>query len=180
MKKWLIALGLTSALIAAGCSSSDEGNTNGDSQSEETSDKSNDEQAMKKEVLNAQMNLKDTFHPYQSKISAYQSAVAAEEPDEEQIKSTGEEAKKAAQDAAKEAENYEVKADLSDEAISTYEEALPSLQAYYEGVAEALNNGLKDADLSKAEEKFTEFNDTLGKIYEDVGLNPPDMMKEFS
>ncbi|MFQ3543039.1 hypothetical protein Q7A53_03065 [Halobacillus rhizosphaerae] len=184
MRKWLLALGLASALVAAGCSSnSSDENSNGssdDNQSEESSDQTSDKQSMKMAVLDEQMNMKDVFKPYQEKITAYQTEVSAEEPDQEKIKAAGKEAQTAAKEAADKASNYEIQADLSDDVKSQYKDALSSLQGYYQDVSDALDKDAAKADLSSAEEKFTNFNDTLGKIYEDVGLNAPDMMKEFS
>ncbi|KHE66693.1 hypothetical protein [Halobacillus sp. BBL2006] len=186
MKKWLLALGLTSALMVAGCSSdSAEEDTNGDSdnQTEETNtndEQSNDEQATKKELLNAQMNLKDAFKDYQAKIAAYEAAVSEEEPDPEAIKTSGEEALTAAQEASEEASNYTVEADLSEDMKSQYQEAISSLQAYYEEVASALEGNVEEADLSTADEKFTEFNDKLGEMYKEAGLLAPNMKDELS
>ncbi|ARI77299.1 hypothetical protein [Halobacillus mangrovi] len=183
MKKWLLALGLTSALVIAGCnggSGEEEGNAESDSQTEEK-DQGNDEQAIKKELLNAQMNLKDTFKEYQAKIAAYEGAVSAEEPDVEAIKTAGEEALTEAQEAAEEAANYTVEADLSEDIKSQFQEAVTtSLKAYYEEVASALEGNVEEADLSTADEKFTEFNDKLGTIYEEVGLLTPNMKDELS
>lgn len=182
MKKWLLALGLTGALVLAGCGS--DSSSNGDDSA--TSDKSEeqtekqDENNVKKEILNAQMNVKDTFKQYQAKIVAYQEAVSAEEPDAEAIKAAGEEAKTAANEAAEEAANYTVEVDLPEEVNAQYTEAVASLQAYYEEVANALDANLQEADFTKAEEQFTQFSDQLATMYEEVGLLAPDMMKELS
>ncbi|WP_226579218.1 hypothetical protein [Halobacillus litoralis] len=184
MKKWLIALGLSSALVVAGCSGdTDEGtDTENENQTEETNeDQGTDEQAVKKALLNAQMELTNTFKTYQGKITAYQTAVSAEEPDTEQIKSAGEEAKTAANEAATTAADYTVEADLPEETKTKLEEAVPSLQAYYEEVEAALNENLENADFSKADEKFQEFNDQFGQILEDAGFPAtPNLMEEMS
>lgn len=48
MKKWLLALGLTSAIVVAGCSSDDESAEENTDQTEQTDEKSGDEQDAKK------------------------------------------------------------------------------------------------------------------------------------
>ncbi|MGV2620233.1 UNVERIFIED_CONTAM: hypothetical protein N8J90_03565 [Halobacillus marinus] len=180
MKKWLLALGLTSAIVVAGCSSDDESAEENTDQTEQTDEKSGDEQDAKKAVIDAQMNMKDTFHPYQEKITAYQTAASAEEPDAEAVKAAGKEAKTAADEAAEAATGFEVEADVSDEVKTQIEEAVPSLQAYYEEVSKALDESIEEADFTAADEKAAEFNEKIGKVFEDAGLAAPDMMKELS
>ncbi|SFF61270.1 hypothetical protein SAMN05216353_10383 [Halobacillus alkaliphilus] len=186
MKKWVLMLGIAGTLVIAGCNndSSDESSSDSENQTEEQSsgeeESKNDDQAMKKEIMSVQMNMQDTFHPYQSKIAAYEEALVAEEPDPEAIKSAGEEAQKAAAEAADAASSYSIEADLPEDVITTYEEALPSLQSYYEEVASALESNVEEADLSQADEKFSEFTEQIAPVYEDAGLLKPEFKKEFS
>ncbi|UOQ93536.1 hypothetical protein MUO14_00570 [Halobacillus shinanisalinarum] len=181
MKKWLLAIGLTTVLALAGCgSSSTEGESKANGEEKSSQEKGSDEKAVKKEILNAQMNMANTFRPNHSKIAAYQTAVGEEEPDMEAIKTAGEEAKTAAKKASEQATNYEIKADLPEEITTKYEEALPSLQSYYKEVGKALEADLENADFSTANEKFKEFQSIMDTVYEDAGLLTTDLMKEFS
>ncbi|MCA0970393.1 hypothetical protein LCM20_07315 [Halobacillus litoralis] len=181
MKKWLLAMGLTGALVLAGCgsdSTASEENGNA-SQSEETETKQ-DETAVKKQLLATQMNIKDAFKEQQAKISDYEAAISAEEPDTETITTAADEAKAAADEAAKKAADYSIEAELPEDVTTQVQEAVASLQAYYEEVAAALEENPESADFTLAEEQFTQFNDQLGALYEEVGLLAPDMKKELS
>jgi hypothetical protein len=184
MKKWILALGILSVLAVAGCGSDSEEGTSGDTgqEAEETNENQEmDEQSLKKELMNAQMNLTNTFKTFQQKITSYQEAVSAEEVDEQAIQETGEEAKKAASEAATTAADYTVEADLPEDVRTNIEETIPTLQAYYEEVETALTDNMENADFSAAEEKFTEFNDQFGKILKDAGFPAsPNLMKEMS
>ncbi|UOR12504.1 hypothetical protein [Halobacillus amylolyticus] len=181
MKKWLLAFGLTTVLALAGCgSSSSEEASKSNGEEKSSQEKSSDEKAVKKEILNAQMNMASTFRPNHSKIAAYQTAVGEEEPDAEAIKTAGEKAKTAAEKASEQAANYEIKADLPEDITTKYKEALPSLQAYYDEAGKALEADLENADFSAANEKFKEFQSIVDSVYENAGLLTTDLMKEFS
>ncbi|SFJ99343.1 hypothetical protein SAMN04487936_10660 [Halobacillus dabanensis] len=184
MKKWILALGILSVVAVAGCGSDSEEGTNGETnnETEQTSENQEmDEQAVKKELLNVQMDLTNTFKTFQQKINAYQEALSAEEVDEQAIQQTGEEAKKAASEGAAAAGDYAVEADLPEEMKTNIEETLPALQAYYEEVETALTDNMENADFTAAEEKFTEFNDQFGEILQDAGFPAtPNLMKEMS
>lgn len=184
MKKWLLALGLSGALVLTGCNSETEEGTNADTENQTedaTENQENDQQKVKKELLSAQMALTNTFKPYQQKISAYKTAVSAEEPDAEAIQSAAEEAKTAASEASSMVDDYTIEADLPDDVMTKFEETLPSLQAYYEGVEKALNENMENADFTAAEEKFTEFNDQYNEIVKEAGFPAtPDLMEEMS
>lgn len=181
MKKWILALGILSVLAVAGCGSDSEEGTNGETNKETNESQEMDEQAVKKELLNAQMNITNTFKTFQQKINSYQEALSAEEVDEQAIQKTGEEAKKAASEAATTAADYVVKAELPKDVKTNIEKTLPALQAYYEEVETALTDNMENADFTAAEEKFTEFNDQFGEILKDAGFPAtPNLMKEMS
>ncbi|MFD2925760.1 hypothetical protein [Halobacillus naozhouensis] len=181
MKKFLFAIGLISVLVLAGCgsSSSEEKSTSG---SEETSskEKKSDKNAVKEEILNVQMNMANTFRPQHSKIASYQTLVADGESTSEAIKTAGKEALAASEKAADLAESYKIKSDLPKEIKAQYEEALPSLQAYYAEVGKALNKNIENADFTTANEKFNTFQQKLDAVYKDAGLLATDLMAEFS
>ncbi|MCA1023247.1 hypothetical protein [Halobacillus litoralis] len=182
MKKWLIALGLTSALVTAGCSGDTEESSDSEGQNEETTETEEDNsQDLKKSLMDAQMELTDTFKPHQQKISAYQAAISAEDPDAEAITSAGEEAKTAAGEAAAAASDYTVETELPDETKTKIQEAMPSLQAYYEEVEKALDENIEEADFTAADEKAEEFNEQFGQILTDAGFPAaPDLIGEMS
>ena len=186
MKKWILTLGILSVFAVAGCGSDSEEGNNGNGETGKETEETNenqemDEQAVKKELLDAQMNITNTFKTFQQKITAYQEAISAEEVDEQAIQQTGEEAKKAASEAATTAGDYTVEADLPEGVKTNIEETLPALQAYYEEVETALTDNIENADFTAAEEKFTEFNDQFGKILKDAGFPAsPNLMKEMS
>lgn len=183
MKKWLLALGLSGAIVLAGCSDDSEENSNSEADHETTEaseSKETDELSVKKELLSAQMNLTNTFKPYQQKVTAYQTALSEEETDEATIETSAEEAKSAANEAATKAADYTIEADLPEDVKTNLQESLPSLQAYYEEVETAINDNIKNADFSSADEKFKEFNDQFGSTLEDAGLLAPNLMEEMS
>ncbi|SEH80435.1 hypothetical protein SAMN05192559_104224 [Halobacillus karajensis] len=181
MKKWLYVLGISGSLILTGCNgNAEDTNAETENQAEEKTEEVN-EQQVKKEILKAQMELTNTFKPYQEKITAYQAAVSAEEPDSETIQSTGKEAKTAASEAASKVEDFTIEADLPEDVNTAFNDSLPSLQAYYEHVESALNENLEEADFTSAEEKFTEFNNQFNEIIEKAGFPAaPDLMEEMS
>ncbi len=176
MKKWILALGILSVLAVAGCGSDSEEGTNGETNKETNESQEMDEQAVKKELLNAQMNITNTFKTFHQKINSYQEALSASRKQQ-----TGEEAKKAASEAATTAADYVVEAELPKDVKTNIEETLPALQAYYEEVETALTDNMENADFTAAEEKFTEFNDQFSEILKDAGFPAtPNLMKEMS
>ncbi|WP_181348349.1 hypothetical protein [Thalassobacillus sp. CUG 92003] len=181
MKKLLLALGLSSALVVAGCSDDGEDtNTEDDTNTEEQNNSEEENAGAEKEqILDIQDKITKEFKQYQSKISAYQAAVGAEEPVDSEIESAAEEAKSAAEAGSEAAANYTIEADISDDMKDQYMDAMSSLEAYYNEVASALDENMMEADFSAAEEEFTAFNDALGSIYEEVGLYAPSMMEEL-
>ncbi|WP_163526194.1 hypothetical protein [Halobacillus ihumii] len=181
MKKWLFAIGLTAALVLAGCgsSSSEEESTPGAEETSSQENKSN-EMTVKKEILNEQMNMANTFRPQHTKIANYQTLVADEESTSKAIKTAGKEALTAAKKAADSVESYKIKSDLPKEIKAQYEEALPSLKAYYSEVGKALNKSIENADFTTADEKFDKFQQKLDGVYKDAGLLATDLMGEFS
>ncbi|WP_079530088.1 hypothetical protein [Halobacillus hunanensis] len=181
MKKWLFAIGLTAALVLAGCgsSSSEEKSTSGAEETSSQENKSN-EKAVKKEILNEQMNMANTFRPQHSKIANYLTLAADEESTTEAIKTAGKEAITASEKAAELAESYKIKSDLPEKIKAQYEEALPSLQAYYSEVGKALNKSIENPDFTTANEKFDKFQQKLDGVYKDAGLLATDLMGEFS
>ncbi|MFC7060405.1 hypothetical protein [Halobacillus seohaensis] len=182
MKKWLMMLGITSMIVAAGCGSNTEedSSTSGDSDNNNSEESSNDETATKKEILNIQQEMVSTFRPEQSQIADYEAAIGAEKPDEEAIKDAGEAAKSAAANAATKVEQFSIEGDLSNKIKEQYEKALPSLQAYYEEVETALDESLTEADLTEADKKFEEFQDQVSTIYEEADLLSTNLKSEFS
>ncbi|MCP3030738.1 hypothetical protein LF817_05230 [Halobacillus sp. A1] len=180
MKKWLITLGIATVITVAGCSNEEDSNNGDSNDNDSTEETASEDTSANKEILNVQQDMATTFRPEQSQIADFEAAVGAEEPDEDTIRDAGEAAKSAASDAAAKVEEYEIEADLSDDIIEQYEEALPSLKSYFEEVESALDESLTDADLTSANEEFEKFQETINGIYEDADLNPTNLKNEFS
>ncbi|GGF09742.1 hypothetical protein GCM10010954_05260 [Halobacillus andaensis] len=132
MKRWMIILGVSTLLVVTGCSSnagdeSNDSNESADSGSEE-------ENEIKKDILNWQKNMANTLRPEQSQITNFETMLGDEEADEETVKEAGENAKTAAKDASYKVVDYSVSEDINDEVAEDIKQALPSLQEYYEEI----------------------------------------------
>ncbi|WP_053219454.1 hypothetical protein [Virgibacillus senegalensis] len=187
MKKFLLSLGLISALTIAGCSQSDNeddtatGDDTAEQQEEDTkSDESNDNAEVKKELLNAQMDFTSTVSPYQQKINAYQGNLADEEVSEEDIEASAEEALTAAKDAQTELENYQFEADVPDEVKENYQQAIATLGDYYSETETAINDSALEPDFSAAQDKWDEFQEQITSIYEGQDMFAPNMADALS
>ncbi|UFU01261.1 hypothetical protein KO561_10100 [Radiobacillus kanasensis] len=176
MKKFLLALGLISAFVIAGCSQSDEGTDKEKSSEEEKASESD----VKTVLLDEQENFTDTFSPFQQTINAYQATIGDDEVTPEERAAAAEEALTAAKNAQTELENYEVSADLSDDMKESYTNALTTLKDYYAEVASAIEANADAADFTAAQTKWDEYQSAIGSIFEDADLLAPNMADALS
>ncbi len=186
MKKFLLSLGLISALTIAGCSQSDSEDDTADDnaaeqQDEDTqSDDSSDNSEVKKELLSAQMDFTSTISPYQQKINAYQANLEDEEASDEDIEASAEEALTAAKDAQAELEDYQFEADVPNDVKESYQQAISSLGDYYSEMETAIDTSALEPDFSAAQEKWDQFQEQITSIYEGQDMFAPNMADALS
>ncbi|MBO8155004.1 MAG: hypothetical protein H0Z32_00970 [Bacillaceae bacterium] len=180
MKKALLALGLSSALIFAGCGQ-DEGQdvqeeqNNGNADVVEISEKE-----IKSSLLDTQMSLTTELRSLHQTILAYEGKIGAEDVTEEDLLKAADEAKAAAEEAVSKLDSFEMTGTFTEDIENSLKEALDSLKTSYQERLTAIEADPANPDLSKAEEAFGQFVDQLGSIFEEVGLLAPDMAKELS
>lgn len=183
MKKILIALGLLVAFIITGCSQESEEAENSNSQADEaseTEETTDDNQAVKVALLDAQMNLTSEVATYQQRINTYTAATADEAATEADISAAKEDAKAAAEEASGVLEGYEIEVDLPEEEKTNYENAISTLKSYYDEISTALAADTADVDLSSADEAWAAFQSEIKEIYENADLMVPDMASALS
>ncbi|WP_101844048.1 hypothetical protein [Halobacillus sp. Marseille-P3879] len=176
MKQWMLLLALLSILlIAAGCGSNSEDSAAEDNEADAHSE---EEQELKKDLLNWQQDMAATLRPEQSQITDLEAVLSDEESelDQENV----DDARSAAKDARGKVADYEMDGNVNEDTTSAIEEALPTLETYYSEVESSLEGSVEDADLSKANESFEEFQEEMDRIFEDAGLAPTNLKNEFS
>ncbi|SDJ68209.1 hypothetical protein [Sediminibacillus albus] len=189
MKKFLLSLGLISALVIAGCSQSEtDEETNGDDNSEEQStdeqskkeEESSDNAEVKKELLSAQMDFTSKISPYQQKINAYQASLADEEATDEDIQKAADEALTAAGEAQSELDGYKIEANVPEDIKERYEQAIAILAEYYSEAEAAIEESALEPDFTAAQEKWDNFQSSITDIYEGEDMFAPNMADALS
>ncbi|TCT25524.1 hypothetical protein EDD68_10378 [Melghiribacillus thermohalophilus] len=181
MKKALLAIGLSSALLFAGCAD-DEGQ---DVQEDQTNDNNDvtevDENELKSSLLDTQMNLISELRVLNQTILEYDALLnGEEEPEEEALIAAAEEAKTAAEEALSKLESFEVSGTYTEEVQSSLEDSLEDLKTYFQERINALDESQTEPDFTAAQEAFDSFQEKFGSIFEEAGLLVPDMAKELS
>jgi len=203
MKRFLFVMSLATVLTIAGCGN-DDGNdeTGGQNDTEENQNESSkndnkdqenesqgedNEKATQSALLDTQMSLVQELRPHNKKIVAVQSDLKTlsetkEEKEKEKLKTSikegATEGQKAADEAMKAIDSFEPSSELPDEMKSKVNEALKDLKAYFKESKSTLDTPL-EADFSKADEQFKAFEDKIGSLYEEVGLNAPNLGDEM-
>ncbi|QDP40415.1 hypothetical protein [Radiobacillus deserti] len=175
MKKFLLALGLISALVIAGCQSDD-----GKDKEEKASEENASDSDVKLVLLDEQANFTSTFSQFQQPINAYQATIGDEEVTPEDRAAAADEALVAAKNAQTELDNYKPSADLPDDVKDSYTKALTMLKDYYSEVASAIEANADAADFTSAQAKWDEYQSAIGTLYENSDLLAPNMADALS
>ncbi|MFS0560316.1 hypothetical protein AB1K91_06215 [Terribacillus sp. 179-K 1B1 HS] len=176
MKKLMFLLALTAivAIFATGCSSADsQSKADSGSEKTETTD-------VKKELLSTQMDFTADLSANYAPIAAYQTALADEASTDDVIKTSAEAAKKAADEGAAKLADYKLESNLPDEQKEAFTKSLDSLKAYFEEVTKAIDASETEPNFDAAQKQFDAFQSDLEVIYEDAGLQVPNMATALS
>ncbi len=195
MKKQLLIAGLSSLFVIAGCGQSEENadkNKENEKQSQEEAtngDKQEKDNAqLQSTLLDNQMDLTKELRPHnvavldiKDKISNLKTIKDEKELNQAKtdVKNQSKEAQKEVEKAIKKIESFSIKGELSEDHQKQFNNALADLKAYFTEVKTVLNNPV-EADFSKAEEKFSSFEEKIGTLYKEVDLISPNMKKELS
>ncbi|CQR46650.1 Septation ring formation regulator EzrA [Paraliobacillus sp. PM-2] len=177
MKKLLVSLGLLVALILTGCSQ-DETNTDGNNEETDDTEQTTDSQDVKVALLDVQLNLTKAVSTYQQEINAYLTVSQDETSTEEAIQTAKDEAKTAAKEATNVLNSYDIQVELPEQEKEQYENAITTLNTYYQQVESSMNN--EELDLSEADATWDKFQEQITEIYEQADLMVPDMAEALS
>lgn len=191
MKKFLLGLGISAVLVAAGCGQSDDNAAKTDDKTNADNTKTEEVQLSDKEIkaslIDTQVALTDQIRPFNVTVTSYvaQASKLGTIEDEAELQTAKdelaaktEEANKAADDAVAALDSFQVQGELPED--MDYSAALADLKAYFTEAKAAIEANPESPDMTKADENFTSFGEKLSAMYEKVGLFAPDMSKELN
>lgn len=167
MKNFVIALSLGFTVFAAGCSANEADPAPTENTEENIEVTQSDDLAIKKDLLHFETAINTTVRPFHGPIATFNKLVGAEEQDPTAIAAAGEEASSAALERAEAIRQMEVPATLPQAEL---EEALELLAQYSEAVAVTYNENPAEADVTKANELYAQFESKLAEVWEANGL----------
>ncbi|WP_102028385.1 hypothetical protein [Salirhabdus sp. Marseille-P4669] len=181
MKKLLSLLGISLVLFLAACGDSEDASDKTNASDETaTEENTEDTKALSSALLKNHIAVANTVRNQYATVNAYIAETANEEADAEALETLKADALTAADEAIAALDSYELtEADsFTEEAKTTYEEAVSEVKGAFEAYKEAIESDA--TDFNAADEKIAAYTEKATTLFEEAGLSStPDLATEL-